>query len=105
MKLLPQLLNTKHQEIQLSVMSLVAECCRLRPKAENKIITEKYKKALKKCNQLSKILGFMLNKSSEHATESAKIILGLIDDDPSIYKILLKNDGVHVVYKALQKFQ
>ncbi|VVC37191.1 Armadillo-type fold,Armadillo,Armadillo-like helical [Cinara cedri] len=102
--LLPQLLNTSNGEIQISVMSSVAECCRSRPNVVSNKMAELCKVALKDLMQLPRIIGFMLGNYPELAGKSAEILLGMVDDDPSIYDVLLKNEGVQVVCKALQKF-
>lgn len=85
-------------------MSSIAECCRSRPNVANNKMAQLCKMALKDMMLLPKIIGFMLGNFPQLAAKSAEIILGMVDEDPSIYDILLKNEGVQVVCKALQKF-
>lgn len=46
----------------------------------------------------------MLGNWPELAANSAEIILGMLDEDLSIYDGLLKHEGVQTVCKALQTF-
>lgn len=85
-------------------MKSLAEWCRPRPNVTNKKMAELCKMALKDLVQLPIIIKFMLGNWPELAAISAEIILGLLDEDLSIYDGLLKHEGVQTVCKALLMF-
>lgn len=103
--MLPQLLNTKHSEIQISIMSLIKECCSSRPETSVQKTNILYKTAVKELNLLPQIIQFMISSSTELAAKSAITILDMLEDDPSLYDVLLKQKGMDLMLKSIRKFQ
>ncbi|XP_060844548.1 armadillo repeat-containing protein gudu-like [Rhopalosiphum padi] len=102
-QLLSELLNSVHGETQISIMSLVAECCRTRPEVirQNKSI----RVALKELNILQQVIQFLVSDTTPLAEKAAETLLCMFDGSPDIYDILLKYKGMEAIFKALLKFQ
>lgn len=104
-RLSPKLLSVKHIKIQVSIMSLIAECCRTRPNVTNQKMDVLYNIALKQLNILPQIIQLMLSSTTELAAKAAETTLGMFDGDNYIYDTLLKHKGLNVIFKAIRKFQ
>lgn len=105
-KLLPRLLNTKHNEIQMSMMSLISKCCCPSPN-ENGLKTDVlYKLALKELDLLPKIVKIIVHDNVELAANAAETILECIrDDNKSVYDVLLKHKGMKTIFQAIRQFE
>jgi len=104
-QLLSPLLNSKHGETQVSIMSLVAECCRTRPEVVEQKIDIHTRVALKEKNILPQVIQFLVSDSTQLAEKAAETILRMFDGSPAIYDILLKHKGMEALFKAVLKFQ
>ncbi|XP_016657738.1 armadillo repeat-containing protein gudu-like [Acyrthosiphon pisum] len=104
-QLLSQLLNSKHGEIQVSIMSLVAECCRTRPGVVGQNTDVHIRVALKEQNILQQVIQFLVSDSTQLAEKATETILCMFDGDPAIYNVLLKHKGMEALFKAVTKFQ
>lgn len=105
MELLSQLLNSKHGETQVSIMSLVAECCRSRPEVVGQKIDIYFREELKERNILQQVIRFLVNDSTQLAQRAAETILCMFDGSPAIYNVLLKHKGMATLFKAVTKFK
>ncbi|XP_025200518.1 armadillo repeat-containing protein gudu-like [Melanaphis sacchari] len=104
-QLLSQLLNSVHSETQISIMSLVAECCRTRPEVVQQKTNINIRVLLKELNILQQIIQFLVSDITQLAEKAAETILCMFDDSLAIYDILLKYRGMETIFKAMQKFQ
>lgn len=103
--MLPKILNTKHNQLQISIMSLISECCRSRPNEINHKTSTLYKVAMKELDLLPKIIKFIVSNTTDLAAKAADTILSMLDDDPVIYNVLLENKGMDVIFSAIKKFK
>lgn len=85
-------------------MSLIAECCRLRPNAVNQILAERCKMSMKELNILPRIIQLLLG-AKELAEKAAEITLCMFDDRYYIYDVMLKHKGLHAIFKAIKKLE
>jgi len=105
MKLLSPLLNSKHGETQVSIMSLVAECCRSRPEVVGQKIDVSFRVALNEQNILQQVIKFLVSDSTQLAQRAAETIMCMFDGSPAIYNILLEHKGMETLFKAVTKFK
>lgn len=89
------------------MISLIAECCRLRPNSggQKNNMNYKFKLALKEFNILPQIIQLMVSSIDEIAEKAAETILFMFEDDTTIYDILLKHKGMGTIFEAIRKFQ
>lgn len=85
-------------------MSLIAECCRPRPNAVNQTLVERCRMSMKELNILPRIVQLMLG-TKELAEKAAEITLCMFDDRNYIYDVLLKQKGLHAIFKAIEKLK
>lgn len=105
-ELLSRLLNTEHNEIQMSTMSLVSKCCRPSRNDAAQKTDVLYKLALKELNLLPKIVNIIVNDNVELAANAAETILECMrDDDNSVYDVLLMHKGMDTIFQAIRKFE